>query len=106
MAPPQERYVTSAGIDRLRKKVTDEIKPVLVKAHTDIQETDLGFPGFGLLGEMLFGWKYRELQHYARDVLGEAVDTLTKWDTALGQVKDNWRKAEDNSIPGVTVLYQ
>ena len=102
----QDRYVTSNGIEKLRKKVTDEIKPVLVKSKNDIKGTDVGFPGFGILGEMLFGWKYRELMHYAEDVLGEAVTTVTKWDGALTDIKTNWRKAEDNSTPGVTVVYQ
>ncbi|MCW2886836.1 MAG: hypothetical protein QOE54_4211 [Streptosporangiaceae bacterium] len=107
MAPPQqERYVTSKGIERVRKKVTDEIKPVLEKAKTDLHDTDVALPGFGLLGELFFGWKYHELQAYSQTVIAQAVDTLGKWDTALKTIENNWRSAEDNSTPGVTVVYQ
>jgi hypothetical protein len=103
---PQERYVTSTGIHRVRSKVTDEIKPVLTKAKTDIHETDVGNVGFGALGELLFGWKYHELQGYSKTIIEQAIDTLDKWDTALTTIEKNWRSAEDNSTPGVTVVYQ
>jgi hypothetical protein len=106
MAPPQERYVTSQGIEKVRKKVTDEIKPVLEKAKTDVHGTDVGFPGFGVLGELIFGWKYRELQTYSQEILTEAIDTLDKWDKSLTDIKKAWRSAEDNSTPHVTVVYQ
>ncbi|MCW2939510.1 MAG: hypothetical protein JWN00_2495 [Actinomycetia bacterium] len=103
MAAPQERYVTSNGIEKVRKKVTNEIKPVLEKAHTDIDTTGVSFPGFGLLGEAVFGWKYSELQGYAKQILAEGTDTLTQWDTALADIESKWKAAENNST---LVVYQ
>jgi hypothetical protein len=98
----QERYVVSSAIGELRTKIASQITPVIAKAHTDIDDTSVSFPGFGLLGQVVFGSAYNGLQSYSREVLTNALDTLHAWDTSLGQIEKNWRNAEDNS----TVVYQ
>jgi predicted dienelactone hydrolase len=100
--PMQEIYVVSSAIGELRTKIASQITPVIQKAHTDIDGTSVGFPGFGGLGALVFGGAYASAQAYSRQVLQDALTTLTAWDTELGQVEKNWRSAEDKS----TVVYQ
>jgi hypothetical protein len=98
----QEIHVVSSAIGEIRTKIATEITPTIQKAHTDIDTTSVGFPGFGLLGQVAFGIAYGQIQGYSRQVLQNALDTLGAWDTSLGQIEKNWRNAEDKS----TVVYQ
>ncbi|SEG79440.1 hypothetical protein SAMN04489712_112216 [Thermomonospora echinospora] len=91
----QDRHVTSEGIGKVRAKVVGDLKRMIDEMRTDIDSTDVGPPGFGLLGEIVFGWKYREIQEHCREILGQAGETLDAWGTSLTVIQQNWRNAEN-----------
>src|ERR1700731_4225794 len=85
--PTQDRYVTSGGIGKLRQEIDDTVTKPIEKLKTGINETTLGasggfmgFAGWGVLGSLIFGWHYNDVQNDARTVLSQAVDTLHQWD--------------------------
>ena len=101
--------MTSGGIGKLRQEIDDTVTKPIEKLKTGINETTLGasggfmgFAGWGVLGSLIFGWHYNDVQNDARTTLSQAVDTLHQWDPTLATVQRNWRNAEDAN----TAVYQ
>ncbi|GAB2816123.1 hypothetical protein GCM10027176_20960 [Actinoallomurus bryophytorum] len=101
-ASDQERYVTSEGIESVRKKIDTDLKQFFTDVKTYVDDTDLSFPGWGALGSLLIGFQYSHIQNDVRQKADDGHDTADAMATALGVVKTNWRNAEDAN----TVVYQ
>lgn len=98
----QERYVTSAAIESVRKKVDTDLKKFFADLKGYVDDTDIPFPGWGVLGSLLIGFQYSRMQDDVRAKADNGHESAEAIATALGTVRDNWRKAEDAS----TVVYQ
>jgi len=101
MAPGQERYVTSEGIEKIRVTLKDEAIPFFQRIRTMVGETDVAFPGFGLIGLIAISPAYRNVQEEMERYMQDAVDAMEAWRTALEGIKRVWRAAEDYSAPTV-----
>ncbi|WP_214414281.1 hypothetical protein [Sphaerisporangium fuscum] len=97
----QDRYVTSKAIDGVIHQIDDTLLPWLQELHDMVDATTVGFPGFGLVGEVVFGFLYRAKQNDVRGEFKEAMTVAHGWTENLGTAKKNWRAAEDAS----TVVY-
>ncbi|MGV9772952.1 hypothetical protein [Streptosporangium sp. NPDC003464] len=97
----QDKYVTSSAIANIQRNLGERVIPGLHELKKDIDSTDVGFPGFGLLG-MLMGSKYAQTQDDIKQMVDDAVTTVDAWISALETIKKNWRDAEDAN----TVVYR
>ncbi|GAA3115044.1 hypothetical protein [Streptosporangium carneum] len=98
----QDRYVTSTAIQSIRTELDDDVIPKIGELRGLIDSTDVPFPGWGGVGELAIGLRYRQVQEDAREKLSQALDVLESWQEALNTAAVNWRTAEYNS----TVVYQ
>ncbi|GAA3413915.1 hypothetical protein [Streptosporangium vulgare] len=98
----QERYVTSTAIESIRKEIEEDVIPKIRELHAMLGDTTVGFPGWGAVGEVAVGMRYREVQRDVGEKFDDAVEVLESWTVALTTARVNWRTAEDNS----TVVYQ
>ncbi|MFF3439939.1 hypothetical protein [Streptosporangium sp. NPDC002721] len=98
----QEKYVTSKAIESIRKEIEEDIIPRIREMHAMLGDTTVGFPGWGAVGEVGVGLRYREVQRDVGEKFDAAVEVLESWTVALTTARVNWRTAEDNS----TVVYQ
>jgi hypothetical protein len=98
----QERYVTSAGIESVRKKIDTDAKQFFADVKGYVDDTDVSFPGWGVLGSLIIGIRYGKIQDDVRGLMDNGHDTMDAWSTALDTIKKNWKKAEDSS----TAVYQ
>ncbi|MFI6507404.1 hypothetical protein ACIBCT_07360 [Streptosporangium sp. NPDC050855] len=98
----QERYVTSMAIESIRAEIEEDVIPKLKEFRAMIGDTTVGFPGWGAIGEVAVGMRYREVQRDVGEKFDDAVAALESWTVALTTARANWRAAEDNS----TVVYQ
>ncbi|MFC5751497.1 hypothetical protein [Actinomadura rugatobispora] len=101
MAPGQEKYVTSEGIESIRVTLQQEAIPFFQQVKKMVGETDVGFPGFGLLGMIAISPTYNNVQTEMERYMQDAVDVMEAWRTALEDIKRVWRAAEDYSAPKV-----
>ncbi|GGL56096.1 hypothetical protein [Planomonospora parontospora] len=92
----QDKYVTSSCISNIQRNLDDKVLPALRDLREDIDSTDVGFPGFGVLG-VVFGGKYSDVQEDVRKMTDDAVSTVEAWVIALETIKRNWRAAEESS---------
>ncbi|MEU8382581.1 hypothetical protein [Streptosporangium sp. NPDC048865] len=98
----QEKYVTSTAIESIRKEIEEDVIPRIREMHAMLGDTTVGFPGWGAVGEVAVGMRYREVQRDVGEKFDAAVEVLESWTSALTTARVNWRTAEDNS----TVVYQ
>ncbi len=98
----QDRYVTSAAIRAIRTEVAEDVIPKIKELRGLIDSTDVAAPGWGGVGELAIGLRYRQVQDDARQKLAQALDVLESWQEALETAETNWRNAEYNSV----VVYQ
>ncbi|MEU4409613.1 hypothetical protein AB0F88_34315 [Streptosporangium sp. NPDC023963] len=98
----QEKYVTSKAIESIRKEIEEDVIPRIREMHAMLADTTVGFPGWGAVGELAVGMRYREVQRDVGEKFDDAVEVLESWTAALTTARANWRTAEDNS----TVVYQ
>ncbi|GAA4189095.1 hypothetical protein GCM10022252_25420 [Streptosporangium oxazolinicum] len=98
----QEKYVTSSAIESIRKEIEEDVIPRIRELHAMLGDTTVGFPGWGAVGELAVGMRYREVQRDVGEKFDDAVEVLESWTAALTTARVNWRTAEDNS----TVVYQ
>lgn len=98
----QERYVTSAAIESVRKKIETDAKQFFEDVKGYVDDTDVPGPGWGALGTLVIGLRYAEIQNDIRRLMNDGRDTMDAWCGALDTMKKNWRKAEDAS----TAVYQ
>ncbi|REE96567.1 hypothetical protein [Thermomonospora umbrina] len=99
MAPQQEKYVTSAGIAGVQSKIKNDTKPFFAEVKGYVDDTDISFPGFGLIGMVFLSGAYSQTQDDMRGFMKDVDDVLTSWDGALERIKQVWRAAEDASGP-------
>ncbi|GAA5062474.1 hypothetical protein HNP84_007943 [Thermocatellispora tengchongensis] len=93
----QDRYVTSAAIEGIRTEIRDDVIPSVRAVGALVDETTLDFPGWGAVGELAIGSRYREVQDDVRQKFEDAVTVLENWMDALWTARINWRTAEDMS---------
>ncbi|MEV7009929.1 hypothetical protein [Streptosporangium sp. NPDC051022] len=98
----QDRYVTSTAIQSIRTEIGDDVIPKIKELRGLVDSTDVTAPGWGAVGELAIGIRYRDVQDDAREKLGQALDVLESWLEALTTATVNWQTAEYNS----TVVYQ
>ncbi|GAA0846664.1 hypothetical protein ACFQVD_40055 [Streptosporangium amethystogenes subsp. fukuiense] len=97
----QDKYVTSSSIGNIQRNLGEKVIPGLRELKSDIDSTDVGFPGFGLIGA-LTGSKYSQTQDDIKNMVEDAITSVEAWIAALETIKKNWRAAEDAS----TVVYR
>lgn len=73
-----------------------EVKPTILKAKADIDQTNLSFPYFGVIGIGIQAG-HDEIQTYARNYLQSAADCIDRLSTSLSGIAATWRNAEDKS---------
>ncbi|GII60385.1 hypothetical protein Skr01_04700 [Sphaerisporangium krabiense] len=93
----QEKYVTSAAIESIIKEIDQDVVPAVREWRGLVDTTTVGFPGWGALGELIIGLRYRQVQDDVRGKLAEAVTVLETWTRQLDTARANWRAAEDAS---------
>ncbi|MFC4529511.1 hypothetical protein [Sphaerisporangium dianthi] len=93
----QERYVTSEAIQSIIDEITEDVIPAVKQWRAMVDSTDVGFPGWGLLGEVVIGRRYDHLQDDVRDKLTQAISVLETWTHQLDTARGNWRTAEERS---------
>ncbi|MEU4538753.1 hypothetical protein AB0G15_28285 [Streptosporangium sp. NPDC023825] len=98
----QEKYVTSKAIESIRKEIEEDVIPRIKEMRAMLGDTTVGFPGWGAVGELAVGMRYREVQRDVGEKFDDAVEVLESWTVALTTARVNWRTAEDDS----TVVYQ
>ncbi|MGS2640756.1 MULTISPECIES: hypothetical protein [unclassified Streptosporangium] len=98
----QEKYVTSKAIESIRKEIEEDVIPRIRELRAMLGDTTVGFPGWGAVGELAVGMRYREVQRDVGEKFDDAVEVLESWTVALTTARVNWRTAEDDS----TVVYQ
>jgi hypothetical protein len=102
MAPGgQEKYVTSEGIEKIRVTLQEEGKPFFQNVKKMVDDTDVAWPGFGLLGMIAISPTYKGVQDEMRRFMQDATDVMEEWRNALEDIKRVWRAAEDYSTPTV-----
>ncbi|GAA2441401.1 hypothetical protein GCM10010191_67010 [Actinomadura vinacea] len=102
MAPGgQDKYVTSEGIEKIRTTLQEEAKPFFQDVKKRVDDTDVSFPGFGLLGMIAMAPTYQGVQDEMRRFMQDATDVLEAWRGGLEDIKRVWRAAEDYSKPTV-----
>ena len=60
-------------------------------------DTVVGFPGWGAVGEVAVGMRYRDVQRDVGEKFDEAVEVLQSWTAALTTARVNWRTAEETA---------
>jgi hypothetical protein len=90
----QDRHITSSAISTLRQDLVQNAKPSAETAKRKVDDTDLDFPYFGVLGIVLSP-AYSGLQDYARQYCQAAADEMEEWEGKLKTVQENWRAAEE-----------
>ncbi|GGL14913.1 hypothetical protein Sme01_16210 [Sphaerisporangium melleum] len=93
----QERYVTSEAIGSIIHEINEDVLPAIKEWRSMIDSTDVGFPGWGALGEVVVGLRYTQIQDDVREKLTEAIAVLETWTHQLETARRNWRTAEDRS---------
>lgn len=98
----QDRYVTSKAIKAIGAELDADVIPEIKELRLILGSTDLGGLGWGAVGELLIGLRYRHVQETVEEKFVQAVAVLESWQEALDVVETNWRTAEDRSV----VVYQ
>ncbi|MET8138838.1 hypothetical protein ABZU32_00870 [Sphaerisporangium sp. NPDC005288] len=93
----QERYVTSEAIQSIINEINEDVIPAIKEWRAMVDSTEIGFPGWGALGEVVIGLRYDHLQDDVRAKLSEAVSVLETWTHQLDTARSNWRTAEERS---------
>ena len=93
----QERYVTSAAIESIIKEIDEHVTPAIKEWRALVDTTEVGFPGWGAIGEIVIGFRYRQVQGDVRQKFDEALGVLATWTHQLDTAKRNWHTAEDQS---------
>jgi hypothetical protein len=93
----QDRYVTSAAIESIIKEINEDVIPAVKEWRDLVDTTVVGFPGWGAIGELLIGLRYRNMQDDVREKFDEAVSVLSVWNHQLDTARRNWRTAEEQS---------
>ncbi|MDH2425082.1 hypothetical protein [Sphaerisporangium sp. TRM90804] len=93
----QARYVTSAAIQSIIDEIDADVIPAVKEWRALVDTTTVGFPGWGVLGELVIGLRYRDVQDDVREKFSEAVTVLEGWTVSLETARANWRAAEDAS---------
>jgi hypothetical protein len=93
----QERYVTSAAIESIIKEIDQDVIPAVREWRDLVDSTAVGFPGWGVVGEVMIGVRYRDVQDDVREKFTEALTVLSTWTRQLDTARRNWRTAEDQS---------
>ncbi|MFC4584694.1 hypothetical protein [Sphaerisporangium corydalis] len=93
----QERYVTSAAIESIIKEIDEDVLPAVKEWRSLVDSTVVGFPGWGAIGEVLIGVRYRNVQDDVREKFSEAISVLETWTRDLDVARRNWRTAEEQS---------
>ncbi|MGV9772949.1 hypothetical protein [Streptosporangium sp. NPDC003464] len=97
----QDRYVTSKAIQGIRTEIGEDVLPKVTELRRMVDSTNLDGLGWGLVGELAVGIRYRDVQKDVREKFMQAVDVLESWQETLDNARINWRRAEDSS----TVVY-
>ncbi|MEV4250980.1 hypothetical protein AB0J63_47290 [Streptosporangium canum] len=92
----QDKYVTSSCIEKIQRNLNEETIPAFVQLKSDINNTNIGFPEFGVLGAAL-SYKYGAAQNDIKEFADSAIDVLKAWIEALETIQGNWRDAEEAS---------
>ena len=71
--------------------------PPCVSGGRLVDTTAVGFPGWGGVGEVMIGLRYRNIQDDVREKFTEALTVLETWDHQLDTARRNWRTAEEQS---------
>ncbi|GAA3812114.1 hypothetical protein GCM10022226_35960 [Sphaerisporangium flaviroseum] len=93
----QERYVTSAAIASIIKEIDEDVIPAVQEWRALVDTTVVGFPGWGALGEVVIGLRYRHVQDDVREKFTDALTVLSTWTEQLDTARRNWRTAEEQS---------
>ncbi|MFB4299357.1 hypothetical protein [Actinomadura sp. NTSP31] len=102
MAPGgQEKYVTSQGIERTRRQVLTEAKPLFRGIRDEVDDTDVGGVAFGVVGLAFLADAYAAVQNDMRRFMNDAMELMDEWGEALEGIERVWRAAEDYSTPKV-----
>ncbi|MEU7987072.1 hypothetical protein ACFV0L_36700 [Streptosporangium canum] len=92
----QDKYVTSSCIEKIQRNLDVETVPAFRQLKSDINDTSIGFPEFGVLGAAL-SYKYGAAQNDIKEFVDSAIDALEAWIEALEIIQRNWRGAEEAS---------
>ncbi|MFD0887460.1 hypothetical protein ACFQ08_23190 [Streptosporangium algeriense] len=92
----QNIYVTSTCIANIQRNLNERVAPAFEDLKTKVGETDVGFPGFGILG-LAFGSAYESTQRDVKQSVADATAAVNAWIGALETIKQNWKDAEEAS---------
>ncbi|MEV4110564.1 hypothetical protein [Nonomuraea sp. NPDC049695] len=99
MATQREIHITSSTIRHTRTRIDRELKTDMIGfVRSLIPAADVGGAGFGTLGNHIIGDTYKSVQHRFDALMGQAIDTLDSWETALTNCERNWTAAENASM--------
>ncbi|WP_424535193.1 hypothetical protein ACOZ38_34280 [Sphaerisporangium viridialbum] len=93
----QDKYVTSAAIASIIKEINEDVLPAVREWRALVDTTVVGFPGWGAIGEVAIGLRYRHIQDDVQGKFDEAIFTLSDMTDRLETARVNWRTAEDRS---------
>jgi hypothetical protein len=96
MAPQKDIHVTSKAIRKAGTDCSGKVKAEVLKAKTSVDDTEITFPYFGIIGIGIQSG-HHEVQQYARDYLQAAADCLDRLHESLNKIAQTWENAEDAS---------
>lgn len=94
----QTRNVTSVAIQRVINEISEDVIPAVKHWDALVDTTHVAFPGWGALGEVMVGLRYRNLQDDVQEKFSQAISVLEDWNVKLDTARTNWRTAEDRSV--------
>ncbi|MFD1929876.1 hypothetical protein ACFSKW_00150 [Nonomuraea mangrovi] len=58
-------------------------------------QTDLPPDTFGMVGDLILGRVYQDIQDTVEKLIGDAIEVTAEWERDLEYARKNWRTAED-----------
>ncbi|MFE3451297.1 hypothetical protein ACFXJ8_20470 [Nonomuraea sp. NPDC059194] len=95
----KDKSVSSSVIGKTAKAVDLALTVPLTGFRANVKpQTDLPSDTFGMVGDLILGSTYRDIQDITEGLIGDAVAVTQSWTRLLGYAKRNWETAEELSM--------
>ncbi|MEU7900383.1 hypothetical protein AB0B45_47070 [Nonomuraea sp. NPDC049152] len=89
-------HISSTAIGKIADAVDLYLTTPFRSYHANIRpQTDLPPGTFGMVGDLILGRAYRDVQDTVEKLIGDAIEVTTEWERDLVYARRNWRTAED-----------